>query len=272
MKNLFLDSSCLKCGRVIVEGDYCHYLKNVRRIRSGDVVRAIIGGMRYTLRAAGIEQKAVAFDIVEIRKALAEGYVPIRVYQGLLRTSKMDLVVAKLSELTVEELVPLGAERSVSRAARGRAERWARLAREGAKVTGIERLMRIGEPVGVGEAARLIGEAPDAAVFQPGPGELRPLRSGVSFVFCPGPDSAHVREVLDGMSRRADVSFHLFFGPEGGFSTQELGLLREAGAIPVSMGDFVLRSETAAIVGTGFVRLYSAKTRGSVDGRPVRGR
>ena len=189
MKNLFLDSSCLKCGRVIVEGDYCHYLKNVRRIRSGDVVRAIIGGKRYTLRAAGIEQKAVAFDIVEIRKALAEGYVPIRVYQGLLRTSKMDLVVAKLSELTVEELVPLGAERSVSRAAAGRAERWARLAREGAKVTGIERLMRIGEPVSVGEAARLIGDAPGTGVFQPGPGKLRPLRSGVSFVFCPGPDS-----------------------------------------------------------------------------------
>jgi 16S rRNA (uracil1498-N3)-methyltransferase len=271
MKNLFLDSSCLKCGRVVVEGEYCHYLKNVRRTRSGDMVRAVIGGKRYTLRAAVIEQKAITFDIVESRESLAEGFTPIRVYQGLLKTSKMDLVVAKLSELAVEVLVPLGAERSVSFAARGKTERWARLAREGAKVTGIERLMRIGEPVSVGEAARLIEDAPDAAVFHPVPGELRPLRSGAAFVFCPGPDSAHVREVLDGLSRGADDPFHLFFGPEGGFSAQEVGLLRDAGAIPVSMGDFVLRSETAAIVGTGFVRLYSAKTRGPVDVRPVRG-
>ena len=39
----------------------------------------------------------------------------------------------------------------------------------------------------------------------------------------------------------------IFIGPEGGFSADEIGRALSAGAVPVSLGDNILRTETAAI-------------------------
>jgi 16S rRNA (uracil1498-N3)-methyltransferase len=36
-------------------------------------------------------------------------------------------------------------------------------------------------------------------------------------------------------------------GPEGGFTQEEIGVARDAGFVPASLGNRILRSETAAI-------------------------
>jgi RsmE family RNA methyltransferase len=43
-------------------------------------------------------------------------------------------------------------------------------------------------------------------------------------------------------------------GPEGDFSTDEMGVLRERGALPLSLGRYTLRSETAASVGVTLIQ------------------
>lgn len=47
----------------------------------------------------------------------------------------------------------------------------------------------------------------------------------------------------------------LIVGPEGDFTTEELGSLMAAGAIPVGLGDLRLRTETAAIALLSAARL-----------------
>ncbi len=55
-----------------------------------------------------------------------------------------------------------------------------------------------------------------------------------------------IRDVLEGHPLPASV--RLFVGPEGGFDEDELALLRSAGAISVSLGPRILRTETAGLV------------------------
>jgi 16S rRNA (uracil1498-N3)-methyltransferase len=45
----------------------------------------------------------------------------------------------------------------------------------------------------------------------------------------------------------------LVVGPEGGFTRQESELLRERGFIPVKLYPYILRSETAALLGVGLI-------------------
>ena len=52
-------------------------------------------------------------------------------------------------------------------------------------------------------------------------------------------------------SRPHEVS--LFIGPEGGFEPSEIELAEAEGAIIVTMGPRVMRSETAGIVATALV-------------------
>ena len=46
---------------------------------------------------------------------------------------------------------------------------------------------------------------------------------------------------------RPGQSVGIFIGPEGGFEEQEIGQARNAGAVPVTLGRRILRTETAGI-------------------------
>ncbi len=54
------------------------------------------------------------------------------------------------------------------------------------------------------------------------------------------------------------VEVALLIGPEGGFTAEEIGALRSAGVLPLSLGSYVLRVETAAVVGLSYLKLRHA--------------
>jgi 16S rRNA (uracil1498-N3)-methyltransferase len=56
---------------------------------------------------------------------------------------------------------------------------------------------------------------------------------------------------------------HLFIGPEGGFTPDEIALARSHGAIPITLGARTLRAETAGLVAASAI-LYA---RGDMDAR-----
>lgn len=242
MKNIFLDAGCLKDNRVYIGGRNYHYLKNVRRVKKGNSLEAVIGQNKYKLVVTDIVQKKLVCDIVRRRKVNIKREARICVYQGLLKSGKMDFVVSKLSELGVEALFPLITGRTVPIINDGekRRDRWCRIAREGSKVAGSEMIMEVKPAVELDEIKSIlkIDENQNVLVFSTsGPG-------------------CHIKSFLDSIDYSDDMRFHLFFGPEGGFSANEIKTIAEVSGIPVSMGNFVLKSETAAIVGSGFIRLY----------------
>jgi 16S rRNA (uracil1498-N3)-methyltransferase len=241
VKNLFLPETCLQGGKVIITGDTLHYLKYVRRVRRGEALHAVIGTRRCELVVSAVERARIVCAVGEERGVRIESAVPIRVYQGLLKQRKMDLVAVKLAELGVEALVPLLTDRTVPPGSgEGRLERWRRLAREGAKVSGTEKLMSVYAPRPLEQVLKGLNKG----------------ENGVIILFCTDCTVVHLRTYLEALSSGGVACFHLFLGPEGGFTEHEAVRVTEKGGLPASMGPLVLRSETAAIVGTGFIRLF----------------
>jgi 16S rRNA (uracil1498-N3)-methyltransferase len=241
MKNLFLPDTSVQGGKVIIEGDAFHHLKHVRRVRGGEALHAVVGRCRYDLTVSAVERTRIVCSIEAKRGVKADSGVPIRVYQGLLKQRKMDTVAVKLAELGVAELIPVLTERTVPPGSgAGRVERWRKLAREGAKVAGTETPMSVLEPRPLQQVLKSLNKG----------------INGVIILFCTEHATVHLRTYLESLTTDGIGDFNLFFGPEGGFTEQEAALVAELKGVCVTMGPLVLRSETAAIVGTGFVRLF----------------
>ncbi len=241
-RNIFLNSDSLKGTKVYIQGDYFHYLKHVRRVSKGSMLNAVIGRRKYLLLISKIGRKDILCDIVENHSTQCEQSVSIRVYQGLLKSRKMDFVVSKLSELGVEALFPIKTERTVPAIHTGneKMKRCMKIAAEGSKISGSERVMKIHEP----REFHLI-------LIQ-----LKRENAEKLLIFSTDPLNPHIKKVLDSIDYSQDMKFHLFFGPEGGLTENEVISLTGLKGLPVSLGPFVLKSETAAIMGAGFIRIF----------------
>jgi 16S rRNA (uracil1498-N3)-methyltransferase len=164
-----------------------------------------------------------AFDAVEVELPYA-----VTLAQGLPEGSKMDWIIEKAVELGVSAIQPLAAQRSVVRLSSERAEKrqahWQGVIVAASEQSGRNRLARL-EPLQ--DFGRWIGQ-PDERV--------RILLS------------PRATESLAGWARATPARAVTFMiGPEGGFSAQEEEAALAHGALALSMGPRVLRTETAGL-------------------------
>jgi len=136
---------------------------------------------------------------------------------GLLRASVFDQVIRQATELGVDRIIPVQAERSVARS--GKPDRWARVARAAMIQCGRSLLPRIDS------AVRLEDLLP----------KLDPSLRAV--FLCPG------SPLLEPISGPAAV----FIGPEGGWSPGELERAQDHGLALAGLGTLALRAETAVV-------------------------
>ena len=191
----------------VLSADDRHHLARVLRLRDGDPLTVCDAAGRWRPARFG-DRLEPSGDVVEVPPPARE----VAVGFTLIKSGRSELVVQKLTELGVDRILLLAAERSVVRWDDGKVaanvERLARVVRESGMQSRRVRLPVLESLQRVSVAA----QGPGVAMAEPG-------GSG-----------------LDG-----DVGL-LLIGPEGGWTDAELGDLRR-----VSLGSTVLRAETAAI-------------------------
>lgn len=205
-----------------LDDDDRHHLTTVLRLRPGDELTISDGaGAWRPARYAGAGAIEPAGSVVEVEVPA----VPTTVACARVKGDKPELVIQKLTELGIDRIVLLTADRSVVRwddeTLARRMPRWQRIVREAAMQS---HRVRLPELDVVGPAVDWLAR-PEVAV-------------------------AH----FDGHPVGADVR-SIAIGPEGGWSEAERAA---AGSRTVSLGPTVLRTETAAIAAAS---LLSANSR-----------
>jgi len=212
-------------GTITLTGAEAHHAVAVRRVRVGEQVTAGDGrGAWLTATVERAEPGSVALRV----QSRVEVPAPARrlvLVQALAKGDRDELAVQAATELGVDEVVPWQAARSVSRwdgakALKGRA-RWASIVREAAKQAHRAWLPVVAEPA---TTAQLAERAAIGTMLVLEPTATQPL----SALALPG---------------AGDLV--LVVGPEGGIAPAELATLAGAGALPVRLGDTVLRTSTA---------------------------
>jgi 16S rRNA (uracil1498-N3)-methyltransferase len=164
------------------------------------------------------------FDPVE-----RESPLDITLLQGIARGERMDLIVQKATELGVTRIVPVFAERSVVKADAKQRERklehWQAIAIAACEQCGRNRVPRVGEPRGLGDAIAALPESAARCLL-----------------------AADAQETLTGFATRTlGRPLVLLIGPEGGIADNEHQYARANGFVACRLGPRILRTETAGL-------------------------
>jgi 16S rRNA (uracil1498-N3)-methyltransferase len=173
---------------------------------------------------------------------------PVILFQALPKGPKMDLIVRQAAEGGLAEVVPFASEHTIPRIGAGeygqgpenRVRRWEKIVREARQQSGSPVDTQIRAPLSLDGLF---------AYWE----ELRGRAPGVlGLLFHQTPlEQASLHEYL---SREPEIVV-LVIGPEGGFSPGEVSRFLGAGFKPLTIGDTVLRTETAALYGAAAVRI-----------------
>jgi len=233
MRRFFVEGSIEPDRPCIITGSEAHHILKVLRMGPGDRLALTDGhGARFQAVIRSATRKEVTVILEDPLPSPLPSPVEISLCQALLKAGPMDYLIQKTSELGVDAVFPFFSQRTVVRLEVGRfanrLRHWSEIGRNAAKQSGRAAPARIAAPSSL-EAltARWKTEKGLKAILWEGEGkrDLKALLRG-----------AHQTEKFIGI-----------IGPEGGFSEKEVEMAEDAGFVPVSLGNRILRAETAAI-------------------------
>jgi len=174
-----------------------------------------------------------------------ENLPPVILFQALPKGDKMDLIVRQAAEGGIAEIVPFVSEFSVAKTTAERGQkflRWERIIKEARQQSGSKTATVLHQPFTMPELfdywKKLQGENAEKS-------------AGLLFHHQKGLEQKSLHEYLNSMPSL--VAFAI--GPEGGFSEKEVSLFLENGFGQLTIGDTVLRTETAALYCAAAIRI-----------------
>ena len=198
----------------------------VLRMEKGDACQAILEGSIYAaeISETGEQVKLQLFDELPSPEAT----VRITLYQGLPKGDKMEYILQKCTELGVHRFVPVTFSRCVVKWEKKDNEkklpRFQRIVMEAAKQSGRAVIPMVESPITLAELCSRI------------PGHEK--------AFIPW-EEERGRGIRAKWQGERDVA--IIIGPEGGMDEKEVEKMAASGAVPVTLGPRILRTETAGL-------------------------
>lgn len=217
---------------IAVTGDVLVHLRDSLRITVGETLWFNNGqGARYRVEITDVSKRAVTARILETIQEPLCRTPRLILGQSLLKGEKMDWVIQKATELGVSEIVPIESQHSVVQLKADRVghqlARWQRIALEAAQQSEQWRIPTIARPQSLSKL--LTSRATGTITLM-----LAERREGKSLQTVNLPQDA-------------TGSMLVLIGPEGGWSKEEIQITEQARVEPITLGQQILRSETAAI-------------------------
>ena len=209
-------------------GDEARHLSQVLRGKAGDVITVFDGhGRRASAKLLQVSRDRVSLEISEVVSP-APPQPCITLAQAIPKGKTMDLIVQKSVELGVARIEPLVTRHTIVQPGDGKSEKWTRVALEACKQCGQDTLPEISPAMAfdtwIANAAKI---------------------PGLKLIASLAPGAQPMREAL--RVHPATTEATILVGPEGDFSAEETNAALAAGFIPVSLGNIVLRVETASL-------------------------
>lgn len=243
MHRFYCPSQNISTDKIIISDKFSvHHLRDALRLKVGDEIIVFDDkGNEYSSIIEKLLSKTVMLEIKDKHKFIPASKLQITVACAIPKKSKMDDIIDKLTQLGVNRIIPLLTERVIVKLDKdkevSRLARWRRIALSSAKQSQRNQLPII-------NSIRNIKEVLSDKLLKDFDLKLIPTLTG---------NRKPLKEII---CKSKPKNILVLIGPEGDFTSAEIVLAIKAGCIPVSLGDLVLRVETAAIAVTSFIRLY----------------
>lgn len=231
MSRFYVPEEAVKGDQISISGKEAHHILDVMRLNVSDEVVVFDGkGKEYVGKVMEIGRKSLTLKIVEYRNVSQEKKYSITLIQAITKKNKMDYIVEKATELGVDTIMPVITARTIpdwDEAKRADVVlRWQKIAKEASKQCGRITLPQIKPLSGLGEAVK------NSNVY------------GTKLMAALAGEPIKLKDTLKDCPEGRIV---IAIGPEGDFTTEEIGIAAKFGFKTVDLGPRVLKTDTAAL-------------------------
>ncbi|MBV7273029.1 16S rRNA (uracil(1498)-N(3))-methyltransferase [Clostridiaceae bacterium UIB06] len=239
MHKFFVAKNSIIDDKAYIEGDDLKHIYKVLRLQEGEKVSINnCEGEEFLGVIEKVDKKEAIVKIIEKLETNNESNIEIYLFQGLPKSSKMDLIVQKATELGVKEITPIITERVIVKNEIGefkKIDRYIRIALEACKQSKRSVIPEVKNPL---EFDRLLTKLKEMDLI------LVPYENEEGY---------GIKNVVKDIAQKDIKKIGIIIGPEGGFEENEINILKELGAYIITLGPRILRTETAGFVCTSLI-------------------
>lgn len=234
MNRIFINAGSVQDGEISLDPQARRHALTVLRMNIGDMFTAYDGqGGEYTAKITAADKKEAKAVILSQTTKSNESR-EINLYLSLIKPQRFEIALEKTAEIGISRIIPLKAARSpVMDISQTREKRWNMILNQAARQSGS------GLPPKL-EVCMNFEDAAETAA-----------KSGITVL----PDvnsEIEWKDIAERISLEKAVNF--FIGPEGGFSPEEIKTGLSLNFTRISLGQNILRTETAAIVMAALIK------------------
>lgn len=239
MSKFFVKNNQINNNSINIIGEDINHISNVLRMKKEDELQVCNQetGENYITKITSFTKEKIECEIVKKIDRTIESNVDITLFQGIPKFDKMELIIQKNTEVGVRKIVPVLMERTVvkldEKTINKKIERWQKISEVAAKQS-----MR-----------DIIPEIENVIKLK----DIEKQNYDIILVAYENEDKNMLKSELIKLKNEKDSQYNIaiVIGPEGGISSKELEILKNMGAVFVSLGKRILRTETAGIVMSG---------------------
>ena len=235
MYHFFLTPDSIQGKQVFFPTEVAYQIMRVLRLGAGEKVAVLDNnGMLYTvvLRIDSAGALLVG-EIISSQMIHTEPKIKISLFFGLTAREKVEWILQKATEIGVSAFSPFVSSRTLvtkTELSENKNKRWQQIIKEAAEQSGRGRLPVLNQPDSLSAC-------------------LSHVRSEHELCLLAWEGTSEKELKLKSLKQHfSGGSIALFVGPEGGFSEDEVIAAKQAGCQVVSLGERILRVETAAII------------------------
>ena len=233
MHRFFIEPEDIEGNIGRIKGSDAHHLNKVLRLNPGDEIMLCNGrGLDFRSVIQTVEKEEILVEILDSRPNATEPNVRVSLFQGIPKSSKMELIIQKCVELGIYELIPIQTLRCVAKINEGKDSekktlRWQRIAEEAAKQSRRGIIPMVSSPISFNQSVMY-------------------SKADVKLIFWEEENTKSLRKILEELNFKPET-VAMIIGPEGGLEKSEVELAEKHGWISVSLGSRILRTETAGM-------------------------
>ncbi len=240
MPKFFVKNEQINSDEVRIIGEDVNHIKNVLRMKVGDTFNICndADASNYIVMIESFCKDEIVCKIKEKIDNTAESNVKVHIYQGLPKADKMELIIQKSVELGVEKITPVEMKRCVvkldGKDKVKKIDRWQKIAEVASKQSGRDIIPEI---CSIKNVESISEEFSDYDII----------------LLCyENEKNTFLKDVFRGAREKNRfakdyLKIAVIIGPEGGIDISEVEFMKQRGAIAVSLGNRILRTETVSL-------------------------
>lgn len=235
MPKFFVTNNEIIENKIKIIGEDVNHIANVLRKQIGDTLNICNTSTseNFLCQIEEIKKEEINCKIIEKKQSETEPNTYITIFQGLPKAEKMDLIIQKCTEIGVSNFVPVSMERCIvkldNKTENKKIFRWQKIAETAAKQSGRDIIPKVENLINLKKVCNLI------------------KKYDIVLLAYENEKDYTLKMALNNIKNKDNAKIGIIIGPEGGITTEEVKELIEAGAIKITLGNRILRTETVGI-------------------------